>query len=98
MRDNEAHSSGGKSSPVAPTAGLGEEIPGKQKHHRVPHVRRPRCVHSLSRRSQCQWFAYFEDLQEAEATTKTSNSFEHKDVFVKEPQVLPCVKREIESF
>ena len=53
MRDNEAHSSGGKSSPVAPVAGLGEEIPGKEKHHRVPPVSRPRCVHSLSRRSQC---------------------------------------------
>ena len=53
MRDNEAHSSGGKSSPVAPAAGVGEEIPGKVKHHRVPPVRRPRCVHSLTRRSQC---------------------------------------------
>ena len=53
MRDNEAHSSGATSSPVAPAAGRGEEIPGKQKHHRVPPVRRPRCVHSLSRRSQC---------------------------------------------
>ena len=52
MHDNEAHSSGGKSSLVAPTAGLGEEIPGKVKHHRVPPVRRPRCVHSLYSRSQ----------------------------------------------
>ena len=53
MRDSEAHSSGGKSSSVAPAAGLGEEIPGEQKHNLVPPVRRPRCVHSVSRRSQC---------------------------------------------
>ena len=96
MRDNEAHSSGGRSSPVAPTAGLGEEIPGNQKHHRVRHVRRPRCVHSLSRRSQCQWFAYFEDLQEAEATTKNVNGFKHKEVLVRDTYVFPCFKREIE--
>ena len=49
MRDHEAHSSGGKSSPVPPAAGPGEEIAGKEKDHRVPQVRRPRCVHSLSR-------------------------------------------------
>ena len=31
MRDHEAHSSGGKSSPVPPATGPGEEIPGKRE-------------------------------------------------------------------
>ena len=43
------------------------------------------------------WFAFFEDF-EAEATTKKSNSFKHKEVLVKGPYVFPCAKREIESF
>ena len=44
-----------------------------------------------------QWFAYFEDLQETKATIKNVNSFKHKDVFVKDPHVFPCFKREIET-
>ena len=54
MRDCEAHSSGGKSSPVAPAAGLGEEIPGEQKHHRVPSVRRPRCALIIQKIPMCE--------------------------------------------
>ena len=42
-------------------------------------------------------FAYFEDLQETEATTKNVNSFKYKEVFVKDPYVIPCVRREIET-
>ena len=49
MRDNEAHSSGGKSSPVAPAAGLGEKIPGKQKHHNVRSVRKDHIYQSKER-------------------------------------------------
>ena len=40
-------------------------------------------------------FAYFEDLQETEATTKNANKqfLNHKEVFVEDPCVFPCFKR-----
>ena len=43
-------------------------------------------------------FAHFEDVQETEATTKKVNKqfLNHKEVFVKDPYVFPCFKREIE--
>ena len=43
------------------------------------------------------WFAYFEDLQETEASTNNVNSFKHKEVFVKDLFVFPCFKLEIET-
>ena len=45
------------------------------------------------------WFAYFEDLQETEATTKNVNKqfLNQKEVFVEDPYVFPCFKREIET-
>ena len=43
------------------------------------------------------WFTYFENLQEAETTTKNVNNFKHKEMFVKDPCVFPFFKKEIET-